>query len=110
MIASLVLTCSSIAARTRPIGQSDRAAAGSVTPGDWFSDCIDAAYKQKTAYEILRSDWSSDVCSSDPQRCNHEIADERCALLKGGIPRSGLDLVVGHKPSTRSCSSWLTFN
>ena len=21
--------------------------------------------KQKTAYEILRSDWSSDVCSSD---------------------------------------------
>ena len=22
-------------------------------------------YKQKTAYEILRSDWSSDVCSSD---------------------------------------------
>ena len=23
------------------------------------------AVKQKTAYEILRSDWSSDVCSSD---------------------------------------------
>ena len=23
-------------------------------------------FKQKTAYEILRSDWSSDVCSSDP--------------------------------------------
>ena len=22
-------------------------------------------YKQKTAYEILRCDWSSDVCSSD---------------------------------------------
>eukprot|EP01047_Picozoa_sp_COSAG01_P114458 COSAG01_NODE_43132_length_433_cov_0.404192_1_plen_63_part_01 len=22
-------------------------------------------FKQKTAYEILRSDWSSDVCSSD---------------------------------------------
>src|SRR6056297_568008 len=24
-------------------------------------------FKQKTAYEILRSDWSSDVCSSDLQ-------------------------------------------
>src|SRR6056297_1540120 len=23
-------------------------------------------FKRKTAYEILRSDWSSDVCSSDP--------------------------------------------
>eukprot|EP01048_Picozoa_sp_COSAG05_P039597 COSAG05_NODE_19775_length_288_cov_0.444444_1_plen_25_part_10 len=22
-------------------------------------------FKQKTAYAILRSDWSSDVCSSD---------------------------------------------
>ena len=27
---------------------------------------IFAFFKQKTAYEILRSDWSSDVCSSDP--------------------------------------------
>ena len=25
-------------------------------------------FKQKTAYEILRSDWSSDVCSSDLHR------------------------------------------
>eukprot|EP01048_Picozoa_sp_COSAG05_P037387 COSAG05_NODE_17399_length_326_cov_0.440529_1_plen_36_part_01 len=24
-----------------------------------------AFFKQKTTYEILRSDWSSDVCSSD---------------------------------------------
>eukprot|EP01048_Picozoa_sp_COSAG05_P024069 COSAG05_NODE_5493_length_1159_cov_1.875472_1_plen_28_part_10 len=26
---------------------------------------IETFFKQKTAYEILRSDWSSDVCSSD---------------------------------------------
>eukprot|EP01048_Picozoa_sp_COSAG05_P035055 COSAG05_NODE_15005_length_381_cov_0.468085_2_plen_27_part_01 len=25
----------------------------------------DGFFKRKTAYEILRSDWSSDVCSSD---------------------------------------------
>src|SRR3546814_5277632 len=26
-------------------------------------------FKQKTAYEMRISDWSSDVCSSDLQRC-----------------------------------------
>ena len=33
--------------------------------------CLDCGIdfgKQKTAYEILRSDWSSDVCSSDPNK------------------------------------------
>src|SRR6056297_3739159 len=30
---------------------------------DWKNDFF--FFKQKTAYEILRSDWSSDVCSSD---------------------------------------------
>src|SRR6056297_2198049 len=29
-----------------------------------YHECI-FFFKQKTAYEILRSDWSSDVCSSD---------------------------------------------
>src|SRR3546814_10478588 len=28
-------------------------------------------FKQKTAYEVLISDWSSDVCSSD--RCGREL-------------------------------------
>src|SRR6056297_2765399 len=37
---------------------------------DWSSDVCSSDlrfffFKQKTAYEILRSDWSSDVCSSD---------------------------------------------
>ena len=30
-------------------------------------------FKQKTAYEILRSDWSSDVCSSDLSKYIEEI-------------------------------------
>ena len=30
-------------------------------------------FKQKTAYEILTCDWSSDVCSSDLGRCRIEI-------------------------------------
>src|SRR5881396_4007356 len=31
--------------------------------GQWF--CCFFFFKQKTAYEMVRSDWSSDVCSSD---------------------------------------------
>src|SRR3546814_4925827 len=30
----------------------------------WFVDCF-FFFKQKTAYEVRISDWSSDVCSSD---------------------------------------------
>eukprot|EP01045_Picozoa_sp_COSAG04_P060842 COSAG04_NODE_30919_length_260_cov_0.577640_1_plen_55_part_10 len=29
------------------------------------SSLVHPFFKQRTAYEILRSDWSSDVCSSD---------------------------------------------
>ena len=28
-------------------------------------DCVLFFFKQKTAYEIVSRDWSSDVCSSD---------------------------------------------
>ena len=33
-------------------------------------------FKQKTAYEIVVSDWSSDVCSSDLEKTEKETADE----------------------------------
>src|SRR3546814_2655636 len=32
-------------------------------------------FKQKTAYEMRISDWSSDVCSSDLQQPQHEDAE-----------------------------------
>src|SRR3546814_6673999 len=43
--------------------------------------CIFFFFKQKTAYEMRISDWSSDVCSSDlspvrSRRCTHLIADD----------------------------------
>src|SRR6056297_1004596 len=44
-------------------------------------------FKQKTAYEILRSDWSSDVCSSDLQRVT-ELAVALGRRL--GVDESGL--------------------
>src|SRR3546814_1292006 len=31
----------------------------------WFVDFVFFFFKQKTAYEMRISDWSSDVCSSD---------------------------------------------
>src|SRR3546814_14561574 len=32
-------------------------------------------FKQKTAYEMRISDWSSDVCSSDLRRCGKGVGD-----------------------------------
>src|SRR3546814_1587096 len=44
-------------------------------------------FKQKTAYEMRISDWSSDVCSSDLySRFNHpnsEIVEDRLAIYEG---------------------------
>src|SRR3546814_16808097 len=43
---------------------------------------FDFFFKQKTAYEMRISDWSSDVCSSDP---SHPADIERlCRLLDSG--------------------------
>src|SRR3546814_18080104 len=44
--------------------------------------------KQKTAYEMRISDWSSDVCSSDlfiANRIQHALAREAMSLLEKGI-------------------------
>src|SRR3546814_4828277 len=41
----------------------------------WFSFCF---FKQKTAYEMRISDWSSDVCSSD-------LTMKRTTILLAGL-------------------------
>src|SRR3546814_6115660 len=51
-------------------------------------------FKQKTAYEMRISDWSSDVCSSDLRAADHEffqVAEER-ALAMHGIKAFGFGL------------------
>src|SRR3546814_6292385 len=54
-------------------------------------------FKQKTAYEMRISDWSSDVCSSDlrggVRQCGRPLPDELVPGLDGGaaderLPRS----------------------
>src|SRR3546814_357129 len=50
-------------------------------------------FKQKTAYEMRISDWSSDVCSSDLDRAEREAGDRReCG--DGERVEQGLDKLV----------------
>src|SRR3546814_2177565 len=47
-------------------------------------------FKQKTAYEMRISDWSSDVCSSDlsAHRAGNERIDLRVAQPRQGLARA----------------------
>src|SRR3546814_10690029 len=42
-------------------------------------------FKQKTAYEMRISDWSSDVCSSDLRDCLHLMPRRRILATAGEI-------------------------
>src|SRR3546814_4889385 len=48
--------------------------------GVWLRGSSFVLFKQKTAYEMRISDWSSDVCSSDLQAGGREMA-----LLMGPV-------------------------
>src|SRR3546814_3386799 len=59
-------------------------------PSCLFLCCFVFFFKQKTAYEMRISDWSSDVCSSDlgqRRRCKIDT------LQPGLAQRSGQDLI-----------------
>src|SRR3546814_4196528 len=45
-------------------------------------------FKQKTAYEMRISDWSSDVCSSDLYKASGEWEPVDGVLLRGGFQRA----------------------
>src|SRR3546814_12104165 len=57
--------------------------------------CIVFFYKPKTAYEMLISDWISDVCASD-------LSGPAVIVLAGNVP--------GHASSNRGCgaATWAT--
>src|SRR3546814_10235487 len=42
-------------------------------------------FKQKTAYEVRISDWSSDVCSSDLYQAKALLAKFGVAVPRGGV-------------------------
>src|SRR3546814_8228287 len=56
-------------------------------------------FKQKTAYEMRISDWSSDVCSSDlasPEETTATLAADagRAAIAAAGVAAQDVDLIV----------------
>src|SRR3546814_1743176 len=61
-------------------------------------------FKQKTAYEMRISDWSSDVCSSDllglldidtVLEADKQLRNVTGRLLPGGVPVSGYEIHAG---------------
>src|SRR3546814_7339359 len=53
-------------------------------------------FKQKTAYEMRVSDWSSDVCSSDLVEQRRELLDDRPAQLLGIHDRHRARIISSH--------------
>src|SRR3546814_1391167 len=60
-------------------------------------------FKQKTAYELRISDWSSDVCSSDLGPHAFCPGTARTALLADRWPGKRADLVVAQLAGHRLC-------
>src|SRR3546814_17260968 len=58
-------------------------------------------FKQKTAYEMRISDWSSDVCSSDllPRDALHDLVQPTCArsVVIGVVGTIEVELVVDRR-------------
>src|SRR3546814_3399870 len=48
-------------------------------------------FKQKTAYEMSISDWSSDVCSSDLLLAPHDAMNARCLADYVAHPHPGIE-------------------
>src|SRR3546814_13192004 len=64
--------------------------------------CVCCFFKQKTAYEMRISDWSSDVCSSDLSPiCSTVLpGGERCQIVIPSVTPSGCPSFTIRKPST----------
>src|SRR3546814_3652703 len=62
------------------------------------SHCYVFFIKQKTAYEMRISDWSSDVCSSDLQGC---VQDRQGQVCRAGRDRGGDGTQHRHRTDVR---------
>src|SRR3546814_6207080 len=67
-----------------------------------YLDCFFFFFKQKTAYEMRISDWSSDVCSSDLSRAVREAIGRAVAVRSG---RQGRGQRSGRQAGDRSIVS-----
>src|SRR3546814_1569831 len=77
--------------------------------------------KQKTAYEMRISDWSSDVCSSDlirrlrdtarySVRTRRPTSDGMLLLLSGGVDSSIVAACLAHAGCAFDCLTLVTAN
>src|SRR3546814_4423646 len=69
-------------------------------------DCV-FFFKQKTAYEMRISDWSSDVCSSDLPAIKHPVAE---TLRHRVLPRGWYAIVVTMVVALVALSVYQLFN
>src|SRR3546814_7172457 len=67
-------------------------------------------FKQKTAYEMRISDWSSDVCSSDLIVDGHQLAaGHRELVIRKGMAagqREAGKVHVAHAALQHECPAW----
>src|SRR5881392_2663354 len=71
--------------------------------------CMFFFFKQKTAYEITHSDWSSDVCSSDLLRYSRLPAGQMQVKLFGSKRKSsGRKSRAGSSTGSGLCRSAVT--
>src|SRR3546814_3989392 len=65
-------------------------------------------FKQKTAYEMRISDWSSDVCSSDLFRLRDGLIAEYHESVNGGIAMAQLGVAPARMDKVfRKWGGWL---
>ena len=73
-----------------------------------ISFCVTVSILQKTAYEIIAGDWSSDVCSSDLTSAPHIIsvgfAGIRSEVLLHALEEKGIYVSVSYTHLLRSRS------
>src|ERR1043166_10235993 len=60
--------------------------------------CLLFLFKQKTAYEIPKRDWSSDVCSSDLIAREIAALGKRASARNGDVHLAGDVAVDDHRP------------
>src|SRR3546814_18518690 len=58
-------------------------------------------FKQKTAYEVRISDWSSDVCSSDLAYAHWDGAPAKCARGDADTPEEAIAKAVAEAGAVR---------
>src|SRR3546814_6676690 len=66
-------------------------------------------FKQKTAYEMRISDWSSDVCSSDLGVTRNPLADPGILGIQAGSSLAVVVAIYVFDVSTLSSYVWFAF-